>query len=189
MTTKSTTPPVALAVTLAAAKETLRIDESDTSLDASITLWIKAISGEARQKLRRSLTTQGWRLTLDAFEDALRLDNAPIVAVTSIKFFDTANVLQTLHPDDYIVDVVSEPGYVVPANGKAWPATYDRVNAVIVDYTAGYGDTADSVPAEIQQYILAKLALQFDGGAAGGTVAKPFNVEYLDRLLDSHRVY
>ncbi len=187
MTTRSTTPAAAQAVTLEAAKQTLRIDESDTALDLAITGLIAAITEEAEHKTNRSFVTQGWRLSLDSFPDALRLDHPPIVAVTSVRFYDVNNVLQTLDPADYLVDSVSEPGYVMPAPGRAWPATFDRAHAVIVDYTAGYGSTPATVPACVQQYILARLAEQFD--STGREYKETAQSRFVDGLLDRVRVY
>ncbi len=65
MTTRKITPASALAVSLAAAKTTLRIEQSDTSLDASITLWLKGITLQCEHALGRSLVAQGWRLSID----------------------------------------------------------------------------------------------------------------------------
>ena len=130
MTTRSITPPAGLAVSLVAAKETLRIMQADTSLDVSISLCIKAIIADTEHQLERSLINQGWRLTLDEFPDALRLDYPPLVSVQSVTYYDVDNVLQTLDPADYLVDAVTEPGYIVPARGKSWPATCDRINEI-----------------------------------------------------------
>lgn len=187
MSTRRTTPPAALAVSLQSAKDSLRIMAGDTALDSLITLAIKAITLEAEHQLGRSLVTQGWRLTLDAFQQALRLDFAPVSGVTSIKYYDAANALQTLHPDDYTVDTASEPGYVVPAPGKAWPATYSRVNAVEVEYLAGYGASEDDVPANIQSYILVRLAEQFD--STGREFKETPQSRFAERLLDVSRTY
>jgi uncharacterized phiE125 gp8 family phage protein len=187
MTTKSTTPPAALAVSLAAAKESLRIDAGDTALDASITLWIKGITLEAEHQLGRSLINQGWRLSLDAFPDALRLDHPPTVSVESVKYFDTNNVQQTLDPADYMVDKITEPGYIVPAAGKAWPDTFDRIHAVEVNYTAGYGSTEADVPVNVQLYVLARLVEQFD--STGREFKETAQSKFVERLLDRCRTY
>lgn len=187
MSTRATTPPAELAVSLAAAKETLRIDASDTSLDASITRWIKGVTREAEHQLGRSLINQGWRLSLDAFPDAFRLDHPPIVSIQSIQYFDVDNTLQTLDPADWLADIVTEPGFIVPGIGKAWPESYDRVHAVTVDYTAGYGATEESVPVNVQLYILARLAEQFD--PSGREFKETAQSKFVERLLDRERTY
>lgn len=185
MTTNATTAPATLAVSLADAKDYLRIEQDDAAHDRTISRLIRTYSKDAQHNARRTLVHQGWRLTLDEFADALKLDFAPIVSVGSIRYYDETNTLQTLDPADYYLDNASAPGYVVPAPGRAWPTTFDRANAVMVDYTAGYGPDADSVPDEAQQYILAKVAVDFDPALAG----KPIDTAALDSLLDTIRVY
>ena len=184
---KLITPPAVLAVSLADAKLDLRIDGDD--LDNSITRWIKGITMAAEHETGRAFVHQDWSVTLDKFPDAIRLDRAPVAEVLSLKFYDADNVLQTLHPDDMYLDKITEPGYLVPAAGKAWPATYSRPNALVVTYRAGYGPTDATVPECAKQYILANLCLQFDPASGAATVGKPFTVSFLDRLLDSLRVY
>lgn len=187
MSINSTTGPAALAVSLAIAKESLRIDQGDTALDSTISLFIKGITLEAEQQIKQSLVSQGWRLTLDAFPPALRLDWGPVITVQSIQYYDADNILRTLHPDDWTLDKASNPGYIVPAVGKAWPATYGRVNALVVNYTAGYGADEESVPANVQMYILARLIEQFD--PSGREFKESPQSRYAHGLLDRSRNY
>lgn len=185
MTYRLITPPAALAVSMEAAKLSLRIDGAD--LDASIELWIKGIAAEAEHQIGRALISQDWRLTLDSFPDAIALANPPIVSVASVKFYDTDNVLQTLDPADYFLDAATEPGYIVPAVGKTWPATYDKANAVTVDYTCGYGATEASIPEGVKLYILARLGQQFDSAAR--EFRETEQSMYIVHLLDRFKVY
>ena len=185
MSIEQITPPAVLAVSLAHAKETLRITHG--ALDATITLWLESITEEAEHAVGRSFINQGWRLTLDRFGDAIRLSSPPTVSVESLKYFDADNAEQTLDPADYFVDTKSLPGFIVPAVGKAWPPTYDRPNALTVEYTCGYGPTDVRVPKCVKQYILARLIDQFD--AATGEFKETPRSKYIDRLLDRVRVY
>jgi uncharacterized phiE125 gp8 family phage protein len=135
----------------------------------------------------RSIINQTWRLTLDAFPDALKLYNPPIVSVSSVKYYDEDNVLQTLDPQDYTVDNVSEPGYIVPAPDVDWPCTYDKINAVVVEYVAGYGATAASTPPEVRLYILAKLREQYD--PATKPERATIQSSFIDSLLDRKKIW
>lgn len=183
MTTRLITPPAALAVDLAHAKECLRVDGDD--LDASISSMIRGITVAAEHETNRAFIHQVWRVTLDAFPDAIRLDRAPTAEVLSLRYYDSANVLRTLHPADYELDNVSEPGYVVPAVGRAWPSTYPRVNAVMVEYRAGYGASHEAVPANVQEYVLGMLCLTFDPPMNGADAVRA----NFARMLDESRVY
>ncbi|NHZ81833.1 hypothetical protein F2P44_21505 [Massilia sp. CCM 8695] len=185
MTSRQITAPAELAVSLEDAK--LHLRETTNDLDASITRWLKGITRECEHQIGRALISQAWRLALPAFEDALRLERAPLIAVQSVSYYDADNALQLMAPEAYYVDAVTEPGYVVPAAGAAWPATYARRNAVVVEYTCGYGLTAASVPENIQLYILARLCEQFD--PATREFKATSQSIYVDRLLDACRVY
>ena len=62
----------------------------------------------------------------------------------------------------YVVDTDSTPGRVMPAYGKAWPATLDYPGSVRVQFTSGYGDTADDVPQCIKNWMLLNVANLFE---------------------------
>lgn len=185
MTARQITPPASLAVTLEAAKWNLRIDGDQ--MDGLITTWIEGITAAVEHELGRALILQDWRVTLDAFPVAIRLEMPPVALVRSVKYIDPAGVLQTMDIADYVTDRVSEPGYVLPAPGKSWPATAAQVNAVMVDYTCGYGDTMESIPANVRLYILAKL--ETDHGPRSQTTGSLAQSDRLSRLLDACRVW
>ncbi|WP_198116926.1 head-tail connector protein [Massilia rhizosphaerae] len=186
MTTRQVSPPDVMAVTLADAKAQLRIDSDDTAFDSQLSIWIAGITEEAEHATGRAFVNRPMRVTLDAFPDAIRL-SAPTFSVERLKFVDVDGQEQVLDPVDYFADTVTEPGYIVPASGKAWPATADRVNVVSVDYTAGYGSDATTVPSSAKLYILARLTEQWD------PIVKEFKEtvksNFVGRLLDNLKVY
>jgi uncharacterized phiE125 gp8 family phage protein len=179
MTMEQVSQPVALAVSMDAAREALRRD--DDALDLSIGIALKALITEAEQITRRAFVNRAMRVTLDRFPDAIRLA-APTYSVEAVRFLDAAGQMQTLDPADYYVDKVTKPGYIVPAAGKSWPGTGARLNAVTVDFTAGYGPTDETVPDQAKDYVLGCLQLRFDPTSK---VTK----RDLVGLLDSMKVY
>lgn len=183
MSKEKTSAPAALALTMAEAKQALRIEEDDTSLDVMIGIWVAGITAEAETQTHRAFVNRGMRVTLDEFPGAIKL-SAPTFSVESVRFQDPDGVTRTLDPADYYVDRVTKPGYIVPARGKAWPATEQHLNAVMVDYTAGYGPTAATVPPEVRLYILARLSELFDPAAREfkETQASVFVSRLLDEL-------
>jgi len=180
MSLRLITPPTALAVSLDEARVTARLD--GTAADVELIRVIGQHTREAEHETGRAFVQQTYRLTLDKFPPAFRLEHPPIMAVEHIKFYDTNGVRQTLHPDDYLVDSESEPGEVVPAPGRAWPATQGRINAVEVQYSCGFGVDHSTVPDEARGYILGKVSEHF------APVGAPKS-EFLDRLLDGLKVY
>lgn len=185
MSSRLIVPPVELAVSMEAARRAARVDVDESgvsSLDDDIEREVRTYTRDAEHKTSRAFIAQTWEVTLDRFPATIQLPKARVLGVVHVKFYDAGGVLQTLDPQDYLVDDKSEPGYVVPAPGRAWPATADRINAVEVQYTCGYGPTETSVPAELKSYILARVAQCF-APVAG---AKESNFE---RLLDGETVY
>jgi uncharacterized phiE125 gp8 family phage protein len=147
------TPPAIEPVTLTEAK--LHIRQDETADDALITSLISAARQHVENVTGRSLITQTWRLYRDTFPDyggAIRLGRSPVLSVVSLKYYNEAEVEQTLSALDYDVDPTS--GEIALGYGSTWPTSLYRRNAVTIDFTAGYGATAASVPAPFRQAIL-----------------------------------
>lgn len=185
MSWKLITPPTGLAVSMTEARTAARVDvdEDGTSpLDGEIQRAIRTYTTEAEGETNRAIMEQTWRLTLDRFNGAIELRRPPLLQVAHVKFYDADGVQQTLDPQDYQVDGESEPGFIVPAPGKAWPATAARINAVEVQIRCGYGPDYTSVPDAISGFILARLSEHFQSGGAAKN-------EHVKRLLWPEVVY
>ena len=186
MSMEEISPPAVLAVSLADAKDQLRIEQGDTAFDSQLAIWIAGITAEAEHETNRKFVNRPMRVTLDQFPDAIRLA-APTFSVESVRFIDVAGAEQTLNPVDYYTDKVTKPGYVVPASGRAWPATAARIHVVMVDFTAGHGPNETTTPPAARLYILARLLELWD------PVTKEFKEtvrsNFTKRLLDSLKVY
>lgn len=155
------TPPLTTPITLTEAKAHLNVDHSDD--DTLITALIEAATAYIDGPvgfLGRAIVDQTWELVLDEFPDnEIKLPMPPVIEVVSIKYDDGDGVEQTVSSQDYTLDNVSEPGWVLPESPGAWPSTFDGINAVRVQYRAGYIDYSVSppvgfVPADIKAAIL-----------------------------------
>lgn len=184
------TPANSECVTLAEAKAHLRVDVADD--DALITALITAARQEAEHKMGRTLVETVWELQLDAFpaDGCMRLHNPPVASVATVRYYDSANTLQTLDASFYVVDAASEPARLVLAYGKSWPATYSRPGAVQVRYTAGLpvADAAKA-PEAIKAWIKLRLATLYQHReqiAAGVSVAE---IPFVNHLLDPYKVW
>jgi uncharacterized phiE125 gp8 family phage protein len=146
-------------VTLTEAKAHLRVEISDD--DTYITALIVAARERAEGFLRRALITRTYDLYLDDFPAAgsIPLPKPPLQTVLSVKYIDANSVTQTLTENtDYIVDRISEPGWIVLPSGLSWPTTKDVIASVIIRFKAGYGDTAASLP-EVFKLAIKHMAL------------------------------
>jgi uncharacterized phiE125 gp8 family phage protein len=186
MTLRIVSQPGAEPATAAEVKTDARIDT--TALDTTIDLLITAARKVAEDRTGRAFITQTWELVLDTFpSNEIEIGMLPIQLITSVKYYDSANVLQTMAAADYALDDDTLPGWVLPAYGVSWPSTYDIANAVIIRFIAGYGAAAADVPAELRMWIRAQAALAArnpDGLLDGRAAPIPF----IDGLLDSYRL-
>ena len=151
---KLITAPQEEPITLAEAKSHLRITSTDE--DALIETWIKAVREYCEGYQNRAYITQTWELSLDRFPDnsIIKVPLPPLQDITSIKYYDPEGTEKEFSSDDYEVDTYSEPGRVSLGYGKSWPSEILRpVNGVIIEFIAGYGDTADKVPEKVKQAI------------------------------------
>lgn len=153
--TKIVTPAAATPVTLTEAKAHLRIDTSDTTEDTLITTLLTVASDIAEKRMARALISQTWAQYLDEFpcEDSIEIKLPPLQSITHIKYYDADNTLQTLASSNYDLDIISEPGIVRLSATGSWPSTYDKNNAVIITFVAGYGAASTSVPEIIRAAI------------------------------------
>jgi uncharacterized phiE125 gp8 family phage protein len=140
-------------LTLAEVKAQCHITHSDE--DALLTSYLVAARQAAEAALSRGLLSQTWLLTLPAWDESLWLPMAaPLQAVVSVKYYDTAGALTTLASTVYTVDAVSRPGRLLRAAGQAWPSLQSARTAgrIEVLYVAGWTSPA-LVPERIKQGI------------------------------------
>lgn len=159
------TPPASEPVSLAEAKAHLRVDIPDD--DTYIATLVQAARERVETITNRSLVTQTWRAWLDAFpaeldrrgQPSIGLSRGPAVSVSNVKYIDAAGALQTLSPSAYVLDNKNQDSVprVRPAYGTSWPVTRAELDAVQVEFVAGYGEPA-AVPAPIKTAMLQYIA-------------------------------
>lgn len=202
------TAPIAEPVTLAELRQQLRLvstndDTLVTSLGIAARQYVETVT-------RRALMTQTWtlyldrfptywqdwnnwtgrrtwarsarRLSTDAYRDVtIRLEQPPVQSISSVKYYDTASVLQTLDPVQYITDVANEPARLVPAPGFYWPTAQYQVNAVQIEFVAGFASAA-LVPETLKAAIKLLVGHWYENRVAvteGTTAEMPLAVRSL----------
>lgn len=196
-TLKLVTPPAMEPVTLAEAKLHLRVDGTDE--DALITSLIRSARLLCEQWCGRAFLSQTWDLWLDDFPPgchqfprnlypsggaaaAIELPMPPLASITWIKYTDLEGNLVTLDAGEYLIDDQREPGRVLPAYGKAWPAVRRYINAVSVRFVAGVADV-NLIDERVKQAIklIAGHWYQNREEVLVGTISKP--IENAARML------
>lgn len=157
------TEPANEPLTLAEAKDDLRVDASYTDTDNLIMAQIIGAREYVEKFTGRSLVTQGWKYVADAFpssgmsalfiggtfsmpKHAILLEKSPVQSVQSITYLDMGGVRQTMPATDYAVETVGEPCRITPVFGKIWPIALPQIGAIEVNFTAGYGALNNATP-------------------------------------------
>lgn len=182
-----TIEPMIEPVSLAEAKLFLRL--TDSNQDEVVAALIKAARSRCEQVTARSFINTTWTAYLDCWPSTVHLTPSQLGSVTSIKYLDTAEVLQTLATSEYRVDAISEPARVTPAYGKSWPSIHPVTNAIEIAYVVGYGAAASDVPEGIRAAIkiLCSTWYEFREAVIAGTIVASVPLS-VDSLLDPYRV-
>lgn len=175
-----------LPVSLDAAKRHLRVDfESE---DVLIRSMIETAKEYVETRTGRTLITTTYALKRDCFPQRgkyLALKFPPLQSIIDVTYFDADNVSQTLAAAKYrlLVDEYCESGLELDAK-EEWPATYDREDAVTVNFIAGYGADDVLVPAIAKHAILLLVGHWYENREAVlvGTVSKELELT-IDTLL------
>lgn len=192
---RQTSPPAIEPISLAEAKLHLRVDIPDD--DALILSLISAAREAAEGECNRAFITQSWQLVLDSFCDrdavidgAIWIDKATVNSIQSVQYMDMTGAWQTMPSTDWVADLVSEPARITPAFGKIWPITMPQIGSVKINFTSGYGATADSVPYGIKAWMKLQIAALYENRSRVVADSRIVALElpFADRLLDNYRV-
>lgn len=198
MTAVRTVAPTFLPITLAQARAQCRIDSDNTSEDSLFTgVYIPAVTDACEQILCRSIMLQTWQITLDDFEDEIRLPWPNVLAVSSVQYRDAAGNWQILGTEYYEVDTASAPGRLVRAVNYSWPTLYDGINVVRITYTAGYSSSVveatqqAAVPTSVKNWLLLAVATCYAQreSIAAGQNFMDLPGRFFDGLLDRERIW
>lgn len=149
--TLSAGPTALTFVTLAEAKAHCRIDDADsdgvlTNLINAAESYLDGYSGI----LGRALVNQTWVQNYDSFCDRMSLPVGIASSITTMKYYDTSNVQQTLASSVYQLLTDDLGSYVTLKPSQVWPQPYSREDAVEITWVSGYGAAASNVPAAIR---------------------------------------
>ena len=185
------TPPGAEPVSLEAARAFLR--RSGTEDDALIGDLIASARASIEAATGLALITQSWRETLDVWPrarlsacgQAVRLARAPLISIEAVRVRDVNGALTVWDPAEYRVEP-GEPGRLIATLPFTLPQPDRAPGGIEIDFTAGFGATAESVPAALREAILHQLAAGY--GADRGEGASPVEPpDIVARLIAPYR--
>lgn len=158
---KVITPPTALPITLAEAKAHAIVDFCDD--DAVLDGFIRG----ADSHLSGTTGILGYPLMETAYQHSQaefgRIMCLPFKAVVaSVTYYDENNTINTLTGWEYSED---DTGFIRFTDSFVFPEVYDRLDAVQINFTAGYAASTD-VPYGIKVAIYQLIAHWYENRAA-----------------------
>lgn len=219
MALDQTQEPACEPVGLPEALNYCRVDPDLTEELSLVKLLLSAARRYAEHYTARSLITQKWRLTLDGFPGAglmgmnwrsgyaglnwrtgflhpgppVLLERGKVQKVDSIAYTATDGTTVTISnpaAPNYAIDLSGPVARLTPGFGYVWPIPLPQIGCVRIDYTAGYGDTPDTIPEGIRDWILMRVKSRFDmrGEVAAPQRGKIEPLPWVDGLLDPYRI-
>jgi uncharacterized phiE125 gp8 family phage protein len=139
-------------LTTAEAKKHLKVDT--TADDDYIDNLISAATESAQIFTNRYFINSTIIQYGDTWSDIATLFKSPVSSVDEITYYDSDNSLETLATSVYLTDVNHQPARIGLKPNQSFPSLADRISAVIVEYTVGYGSSAANVPEGIKESVL-----------------------------------
>ena len=182
-TYKIVQPARTLPVSVADAKTHLRITGSDH--DSLISDLIYAAAKQFEKRANQCLSTQRWRAFCEKGYAEIELWKYPITSIDLIQYYNSSNVIATLSTADYFSNVDSgSNGYIarpVVVVVEDVPSTYERDDAFIITFTAGYS----IIDKDVKQALLSWVYRKYENPNDAVTE----RISFFDNVVGDNRSY
>lgn len=130
--------------------------------DGYIKLLIDAAVDVIESRTSKALITRTARMFLDSWPEdgCIFLPVSPVSAVSALNYYDATTEVSTVGTAFFQQDIEDQdlPARLVPLPETVLPILQDKLNAVSIDFTAGYGDSPNDIPPRMRQCILFLVA-------------------------------
>lgn len=152
MTLRATikTPASELAVSVDELKAQTRVNWAED--DAFLSALLSAAIDHLERITDRAFVERAMQQSFPEFCTTMRLAQGDLIEVVSVKYRDGDDAEQTADSALYVGFTDLSGAFVTLKNGASWPATATRLDAVTIEWKAGFGAAA-AVPASIKHAI------------------------------------
>ncbi len=163
---EESTAPATAVVTTAEAKAQMVVNHATD--DTLIDFLVSAVTKEVQVLAGRQFVDATFKMYLDEFPsgDSIRIPRSPLDSVTSVTYVDADGDTQTFSSASYDVDTKGKRGSIRLAEGAVWPTTKFTLNAVTIEFVAGYGAAA-AVPDHHKQAVLVAVTDLYENRGDG----------------------
>ncbi|MDB5651438.1 MAG: hypothetical protein JWL62_2958 [Hyphomicrobiales bacterium] len=151
--------PVVEPMTLDEVRTWLKLDTHDE--DDLVTSLVRAARSAVEQATRRALLAQSWRLRLDRWpcNGILAVPLSPVLSIDAVRVFDAGGVATSPDTAGFQLDQSHGTRLFIdtppPSPGRLY-------GGIEIDFTAGFGTTASSVPEPLRQAMRLLVAFWFE---------------------------
>lgn len=148
-----TSGPAIEPVTVTEAKAHLRVD--GTAEDVLISSLILTSRLHLEASLDLALITQSWTLVMDRWARGsdIEIPMSPLLSINAVRVKKADGSFTVVPATSYVVDIASRPARLV-WNATVKPDPGVPANGIEIDFTAGFGATANLVPAPLRHALL-----------------------------------
>ena len=163
------TAAVTCPVTLVDLKRHMRILIDDDEQDELIEQLILEATDVVERETNRQLVVATYKLRLQKFTRNIEIPVAPLVAVDTVKYNNTSEVLTTVSASVYEAVTDREPGFIRLLYNQDWPTDLlGHVDDIEIQFQAGYATVAE-VPDFAKSAIMLWASFRYENREAFGT--------------------
>lgn len=189
------------------AREHLRLDEDVD--DSQVRSYILAARNWCENYTGRVFISRTMRMFLDGFINAsgepywegtrvapqirtyssfIEIAASPVISVSSIKYYDDSDNESTWATSNYYVDTVSDVAKIVLRDGGTFPTDLRAANGLEINFTAGYGTTANDVPEAIRMAMMQYMTFLYEHRGDFERFPAPTPPAVLRTLLNPYKI-
>ena len=173
---KRVAPSSLLPVDLATVKMHCKLDPDGTSEDVIVGIYLNAAVRACENKLQRSIMTAAHELYAKCWKLRFNLQQYPVTAINSVKYYDVDGALQTIASGMYRVQSFRAPCVLEFDSEFDTPGLHDREFPIVVNFQAGYvaATGTDGVVDIIRDALLMETADRYENRQneiAGNSIA------------------
>lgn len=148
-------------------------DQCSAGVNNRLNLIIDAVTECFESAARIVLLEATFQVKFDSFDYQYELRRRNFLAITSVQYIDEDEATQTVASSNYYT--ISDPYYYNLAfiDDFVFPDVLDREEVVLVNFTAGFGSLATSIPADIKLALLEWASFIFDNGGCDPSASMP----------------
>lgn len=172
------TPPAIYPISLADVKDHLKLDPNDNSQDLYLEFLICSVTKYGESYTKRIFIDTKFKTYRDIFSNYIKLRRSKLQSLDLFEYL-VDDVFTTVSSDLYYN--TNETGFskiVLNANGVYPTDIDDRMQAIKIEFTAGYGEAGSDVPCDLRLALLNHIAKVYENrGDCDADISTTDNIE------------